>query len=394
MQNKQAVKFRNCPLCGTETVTLVKHLSYALFDDSPLSNSYDLVSCNNCGFIFCDTESTVADFYDHYKQNVHYMTGNPGTGASTEKEKKRYASVLSTLQKYQSNKTAKIIDIGSAKGGFCSFLKTRGYKNLLAIDLLPESVDSVRANGIDAEIGSAEKVPVENGSVNTVILSHVLEHIVDLQTVMTELCRVVADGGLIYAEVPSIEYGCSFKNAPMWDFLYEHINYFSAQHLISLFESKHFSCLESDIKELHNGNGVIKCVSTIFKKNNHTLLENIPYYNMREKISESLEPLGNLELLELSKIAEAKTPCYVWGISAYMQLLIAMTPIGKCNIISFLDKSAYKQTRTINKMHVKSPEVLKNLSNEAVVIFPVEPYADSMNQYLDKINFSGKRIII
>ncbi len=373
---------------------LVKHLSYALFDDSPLSNSYNLVSCNNCGFIFCDTESTVADFYDHYTQNLHYMSENLGTGASAKKEKNRYASVLFTLQKYQSNKTAKIIDIGSAKGGFLSFLKTQGYKNLLAIDLLPEGVDFVRANGIGAEIGSAEKIPLENGSVNTVILSHVLEHIVDLQTVMTELCRVVADSGLVYAEVPSIEYGCSFKKAPMWDFLYEHINYFSMQHLISFFESRNFSCLESNINEFHNGNGIIKCVSAIFKKNNHTLLKNIPYYNMRGKISESLEPLGNLELSKLSKISKEETPCYVWGISAYMQLLIAITPIEKCNIISFLDKSEYKQTKTINKIPVKSPELLRNLSNEAVVIFPVEPYADSMNQYLNKINFSGKRIII
>jgi SAM-dependent methyltransferase len=394
MHDEQLIKFRSCPLCGTMTISVVGCLCYALFDDSPLSNSYNLVACSNCGFIFCDTKSTAADFYSHYKQNLHYMTENRGTGALNENEGKRYASVFSILQKYQPNKKVKIIDIGSAKGGFLSFLKTQGYKNLLAIDLLSESIDYARANGIDAKIGSAEQLPLKNDSIDVVVLSHVLEHILDLRAVMTELCRVVVDGGLVYAEVPSIEYGCSFKNAPMWDFLYEHINYFSKHHLISLFESKHFSCLESNIKELHNENGVIKCVWAIFKKNIYMVSKNIEYFDIKEKISDIPGLLENLDFSKLTKIIEEKKPCYVWGISAYLQLLVAMTPIGKCNIVYFLDKSKYKQTKTINKIPIKSPEILKKLSSEAVVIFPAEPYANSMNQYLDRINFLGRRIII
>lgn len=394
MLKTQPAKFRNCSICGTSTVTLLGHLKYALFDDSPLSNSYDLVSCNNCGFVYCDTGSTFDDFHRYYAQNLHYMAENLGTGASAIKDEERYASILSTLQKYYPNKTAKIIDIGSAKGGFLLFLKTKGYQNLIAIDLLPESIDSVGANDIKAEVGSAEKIPLENSSVDVVVLSHVLEHIVDLQAVMKELCRVVANGGLVYVEVPSIEYGCSFKNAPMWDFLYEHINYFSAHHLISLFESKNFICLESSMKELHNGNGVIKCASAIFKKEIHAIKKKIPYYDINGKVLESFEWFKSSNISRFAKLAEEKTPCYVWGMSAYMQLLIAKTPLGKCNIISFLDKSEYKQTKTINKIPIKSPEILKNLSNETIVIFPAEPYGNSMIKYLKEINFLGKKYII
>ena len=193
---------------------------------------------------------------------------------------------------------------------------------------------------------------------------------------------------------PTIEYGSSVQDAPMWDFFYEHINYFSMQHLVSLFERNRFVCLEWMFNEVQNGNAFVKCAAAIFKKDTHSSTKDIAHFNMQGAIANQVEALNDKELLEIRKLAEKKIPCYIWGISAYMQLLLAMSPIGKCNIVSYLDNSKYKQTKTINGMPIISPECLKDVPTESVVIFPCAPYGKTMNQYLDDICFSGKRMSI
>lgn len=378
---------RNCPICKNTSNILLRQFNYAIFDDSPLDNSYNLVLCDNCKFIFYDTKNTLKNIHDYYTQNLHYIiTENSGTGSSNTNEKLRYIYMLSLLQKYKISKNSTIIDIGSAKGGFLSFLKMRGYNNLLAIDLLPECINYIRSNKISAEIGSIENLSstINNKSADVIILSHILEHVIDLQLAMEELNHIIKDNGLIYVEVPIPINNSSFKDAPLWDYLYEHINYFSTYDLIALFKNNNFICLEFSIKEIQNGNGKIQCCCAIFKKLNIYKLEKS--YKLDKSLLEE----------KFYEIIKSQIPCYVWGISEYMQLMIKELNIDKCNIISYLDNSKYKQTKTINKIPIQSPEILKTINNlnNTIIILPVEPYANSMNNYLDEINFAGERIMV
>ena len=392
--NTGQINHRRCPLCGNTAVELLKMLSYVLFDENPLSPNCYLVACSQCGFIFFDTQSSPEEFYAYYGQNMHYLSDSSGTGVLNERETKRYASILAALEKHRAVRTSRVVDVGSAKGGFLSFLKKHGCQKLLAVDLLPECVEFAKRRGIDAKTGTAEKLPLADNSVDMVILSHVLEHIVDLKAAVEETYRVLRNGGLVYAEVPSLEYGCSFKHAPMWDLMYEHINYFSKNHLVSLFESHRFSCLATQRKAIRNGRGVIACESAIFKKTAHLAPKDVQYHTIRDSVIGLLGEHNTAKMREIKLIATNQTPCYVWGMSAYMQLLMSMTPIGQCNIISYVDKSKYKQTRTINGLPISSERILKNTSEKDIVIFPVEPYANSMHAYLGQIGFNGTAITV
>lgn len=394
MNLSKEVNYRNCPLCNNSKVSLIKNLSYALFDDSPISRSFDLVSCEHCNFIFFDTPTKKTDLYQYYHENLHYLSNNYGTGSTIEKEECRYISILSILKKYDLKRKNKIIDVGSAKGGFLFFLKKNGYENLRAIELLPECVNYIRVNGISAYEGSADSIPVPDHSVDIIVLSHVLEHIIDLKPVIEEIFRVLSDSGLIYVEVPTLEYGCSFKNAPLWDLIYEHVNYFTQQHLLSYFLYNNYICLESDVKEIINGDGRIKYIYGLFKKNGTNSINEIKGPNLVEYFKELFNYLGDINESIIKDIAINHIPCYIWGISEYMQLLIASTSIKECNIISFLDISEYKQTKKINNIPIASPQILEEITSDAILIFPAEPNAVSMKQYLDKISFLGKRILI
>src|SRR4051812_19463684 len=45
---------RACPVCGAAERTLVHRKRFALPDNHPLSERYDVVQCTTCGFVFAD----------------------------------------------------------------------------------------------------------------------------------------------------------------------------------------------------------------------------------------------------------------------------------------------------------------------------------------------------
>ena len=85
-------------------------------------------------------------------------------------------------------------------------------------------------------------------------------------------------------------------------------------------------------------------------------------FGVKEVAQNSLREIRKLPNLDL--LIKKKTPCYVWGISSYMQLLLATTPLGECNIVSFLDKSRFKQSKTIHGIPIEPPELLDTIREE------------------------------
>ena len=70
------------------------------------------------------------------------------------------------------------------------------------------------------------------------MLSHVLEHIIDVQGAVAGLRSLVKPGGLVYIEVPDAARYHDHLVAPFHDFNTEHINHFSVGTLKRLFASR------------------------------------------------------------------------------------------------------------------------------------------------------------
>jgi SAM-dependent methyltransferase len=361
---------RACPLCGSTDVRFISHLEYAVFDDNPLQPVYDMVSCKECNFTYCDTQITTEQLKQYYSTNKHYLS--EGVGVGSPSELKRYRELLHVIEMHRNDRSSKIVDIGAAGGGLLLALHDRGYTNLTAIELLP--VDLAVSRPFETLFGMVEDIPLPDKSVDIIFLSHVLEHTLDLQAAVKEIHRVLADDGIVYVEVPTIYNYHSFKNAPLWDYPYEHINYFTSGHLLALFLQDGFDALTVDATYIAVKNGIVDCVYAIFTKQHLFPSVKIPVF------------------LQLVPLIKNHTPCYVWGISQYMQLMLGVTNLHLCNIVGFIDSSEYKQGKSIYGIQIASPDILKDLPKDAVVIFPAEPYGQEMNTQLDKIKFKGKRI--
>ena len=89
-----------------------------------------------------------------------------------------------------------VLDLGCGLGGYSKVLAERGLE-VKALDVVPEYVERARSIGVDAEVYDGERVPMADGSVDTVILLEVVEHLDDPARLLREARRVARLGVLV-----------------------------------------------------------------------------------------------------------------------------------------------------------------------------------------------------
>jgi SAM-dependent methyltransferase len=89
-----------------------------------------------------------------------------------------------------------LVDLGCGLGGYSKVLAERGF-DVRGFDVLPEYVERARELGVRAEVYDGERLPLADGSVDTVVLIEVIEHLEDPARVLGEAARVARSGVLV-----------------------------------------------------------------------------------------------------------------------------------------------------------------------------------------------------
>ena len=63
---------RLCPVCRCSEKTILFHQNFSGFSDNNLLSSYDVVSCDDCGFCFADKIPDQTDFNKYYRDLSKY----------------------------------------------------------------------------------------------------------------------------------------------------------------------------------------------------------------------------------------------------------------------------------------------------------------------------------
>jgi SAM-dependent methyltransferase len=112
-----------------------------------------------------------------------------------------------------------ILDYGCGDGDLTLELSKLGL-DALGVDIIPEHIAAARKRfelagldpwrirhlNVDRELYKTEKpysLPFDTDSISTVLSVQVFEHISDLESVLSELARILKPGGTIYAEFPA-----------------------------------------------------------------------------------------------------------------------------------------------------------------------------------------------
>ncbi len=383
-----------CPICQSEEGAVLGTLKYALFDGSPIANTYNVVGCVRCGFVFCDTPSSQADydrFYKDYFYSSAYLTREAGA-----EELQYLEQTLNIIKPYLADKSSRIFDLGCGTGSLLSRLHAFGYKNLYGVDLSSSCVELVnKKGGIRAEVGSLTNLPFTGIKADVIILCHLLEHVIDLLTALQGIADKVSENGLVYIEVPdAMKYG-AFKDVnPLRFFYHQHVIHFDKPHLQALFEKSGFKQIKSGHRIRKEGELLVHSVWGIFRKSGSKSKAIKPDFTLANRVKNwfndiSLDKDGILE-----NLAASKTPVYIWGIGIHVQMMLAMSPLGKCNIKYFIDKDERVQKKTINGKKVYPLDKLNEANEYEAIVIGAPMHSEKMYRYLiEQVGFKGQVII-
>jgi hypothetical protein len=331
---------RNCFLCKSP-VKLIFSTPWALPGLKTTDIGFSI--CQSCGSV-CQSPTVSFEKMMEFYQSVAVYT-NPG-----REEKPSEAKIRDLDEQIQFIKRGigslpnSALQIGSSDGYTLSRFKNAGVSKVLGVEPGKASVEvAKRLYNIDCINDTAESFSTD-GSFDLILLTHVLEHLYDPQTILAK-CRGIQDRceeGYIYVEVPLLSPVDSL--CPGF-FSFEHINYYSRDNLIKSLTLAGYSPVS--LVEHYNSNlspaiGIL--AST--RKQNH-IVEPTNEYSRNKAI---LSKYRNKEvsywqscLDNISNLLVTPGRTFLWGAGIHTSQLVANTNLlEKYSIKGLVDTSSLK----------------------------------------------------
>jgi 2-polyprenyl-3-methyl-5-hydroxy-6-metoxy-1,4-benzoquinol methylase len=179
-----------CPLCGSPQVSQVVHLGRQA-----------IRSCQNCTNAWTDPAPGAIDYA---VENFHQYA----SGESHPKARRTLADLPGqwrdsvTMQVNLLNRSlkpnARILEIGCGEGILLEQLKLRGF-DVVGIEPSDEASEIARSAGLNVKTGYFPETNID-GTVSTVIMTHVLEHLADPLKILAHVERVAPNGKLLLVQ--------------------------------------------------------------------------------------------------------------------------------------------------------------------------------------------------
>lgn len=381
---------RTCPVCRNASKGFVLHTqSFVLPRGHLLSraSTYDIVSCRNCGFVYADTPLQQKTYDKYYGQMSKYEMAYDKT------EVLKYRAQAERINAVMKDKNAAIIDVGAGNGGLLLEMKKLGYKNLTALDPSEKCVENIRLHGIRAQTGSVFRHRIKD-TFDLVILSHVMEHLVDVDKAMRALTGMAGERGMIYIEVPDAAGYAENHFVPFYFFDTEHINHFDEVSLMNL-------GLSHGLRTLHLGRSRIQINETTKYPVIHIAYRRgevaIDWEKCsRDRILAYIRHSGKENSLKrvIDKLRKENKKILIWGAGNFTMRLLDNSSLAQCDIIGFVDKDPKKQGGIILDKPVYGTDYVKRLSSNATIVVCSAVFSEQILKELKKMKVKNKVVVL
>jgi SAM-dependent methyltransferase len=318
--------------------------------------TFKVYQCDNCGLVQAPVQLS-DHYYDDYLMSTTFS--------------QQLADYLDDLVEEFVNTYglhhARVLDVGAGDGAFMYPFRRR---NIAAVGIEPSDRSRAVAQQAGFEVHggylSAETV-VPSGPFDAFVSRQVLEHVDDLQGMLTGLKRNLKPGAVGIIEVPSLEK--ALKDRRFYDFFPDHINYYSLSSLRNTLE--------------FNGFQVLDVRSTMFDEYNVAIVKVRTATDFSNIAANSHKLVADIDQL-FSEAKAQNLVTAVWGSGA--KGLSILTNVNVDNIDHLVDSDINKQGRytPISELLIESPEVLNKVD---VLLITAVAYQQTIVKKLE--NFSG-----
>ena len=259
----QSIYKFECRCCGSNKLKRVLSLGYQPLANNLLNNKDENVKkyplelnvCENC--FNCQLSVTI----DKNEMFSNYLYKSSTTKSFRDHFKlaaKKY------IEKFQLEKDAYIIDVGSNDGiALKPFLELE-YKNIQGIEPAKNLADLANKNGINTFHGYLEDKalnPIKNGA-DLLLASNVFAHSDDLKSMAESMKKLIKPEGKIIIEVQHLLR--TLEDLTFDNIYHEHVNYWSLTSLITFF--KDLGLIIFDVEEINTHGGSIRIYISQDKK--------------------------------------------------------------------------------------------------------------------------------
>ncbi len=365
---------RTCPISGDRDVLVLHRQHFVLPEGHLLPDRYDVVWSPRAGFAYADTPATQQTYDKYYATQSKYDDVTTSTGAGgTPCDAARLRQTAEEIAKAVPRRATRIVDVGCAGGGLLAALQKLGYHALTGVDPSASCVRTIQArDGILAQTGGLFALPSAVHGAELIVLSHVLEHVVDLRQALCTVAAALAPEGYVHVEVPDAMRYKDFVLSPFQDFNVEHINHFSRVSLENLFHSARFATIAVNERMCQSSPGCPYPVLGItFRRvgsvqgglmTDETFCESLLAYVVRSR-----EALASWEAV-IAPLCTALTPLVVWGTGQLTLKLLADTVLREANIVAFVDGNPINQSRALIGRPVLTPRELQKLNHHGPIL--------------------------
>ncbi len=257
-----------CSVCGKSTASPYYKNVKSVYS----SKAYDIMHCTNCSHFFTDPVFTQQELDDIYANKYSY-----DAHSLIEREKrmraKKYADYIADLKGVSS-----ALEVGCMHGLLLTEMMKNGLK-VSGVELDEAAVEYCKQQGLDVTQSSIENHLAKAGKRHddVIIMSHVIEHIVDPKAQLVELRKRMADTGRLVLITPNSKAPTRKLFGRYWGYwqVPVHINHFNLDSMKYLLEDAGFTITDS---KLYGGDSLffLSSLANLLGASNNTQHLSVP----------------------------------------------------------------------------------------------------------------------
>lgn len=389
---------RPCPLCGETVVRILHAQRLQQPEGSPLPDGYNVVACTDCGFVYANTPAGQSAYDQYYAKFSKYEDPATASGGGVSAHDRARLEALADRLFARISPTASVLDIGCAAGGLMGALRRKGFVRLHGVDAAPACVAAVAGQGFrvtQTPLSNLGNVKLE-GPFDLIVLSHVLEHVVDLRPLMQAVGTLLSPRGLVYLETPDAARYEEFRFVPFYFFDSEHINHFDADRLALLGHLSGLNAVASGSVDLALAPGICypACWVWLQRESTPKPLSRRETPFLSQRVASYIKRCREREHYpELQPLADSGKPIILWGAGSFAQRLVGNALLERCRLVGVVDRDRNKQGQQFAGFKVRSPEEGIADFPDAVLVIAAAVHGPDIAEEASRIA-PGMRVVV